>query len=457
MRLGCGVRLAALLLLLCNGAWAAETNSDNSSDNSSDNADNNSVTGTESLTLEQALALAEAEHPRLRLAGSKIEQAHAERQRASARYGLESRLQGRLRWIDPPGMALDPSRDDHALNLFLDRRLYDFGRTAAEAAAAEAELAGAGHRYRDTFNRHRLEIMAAYFDVLLADLAAARDEEAMSIVFILANRAQQRNELGQLADIELMETRSRYQEARLSFYRNRARQRTARASLADLLNRPGQLPVELSLPALVGNERPVPEDVEPWLQEAESTNPQLLALQTGVSRGQERLIAVRAGDNPVLTGHVEVSRYTRESPTNDNWRAGVSLEVPLTTGGRVKAERQRYRAELNTARAQLDQRRREIRQAVLETWSELQILHAARDRDLAETDFHDLYLDRSRALYDLEVQSDLSDAMVRTSDVRLQHLQTEFAIALAWARIEVLLGRTVAGRRYACQKGASSC
>lgn len=444
MRLDCSACLAtlqSLFLLFGSTVWADDTNSDD-----------NREAESEPLTLQQALAQAEAGHPRLQLTGSRIEQARAERQQVTARYGLESRLQGRLRWIDPPSTALDPSRNDHALSLFLDQRLYDFGRTAAQAAAAEAGLTDAEHRHRDSLNQHRLDILAAYFDVLLTDLATARDEEAMSNAFIRADHAQHRNELDQLADIELMEAQSIYQETRLSFYRSRARQRTVRARLADLLNRPGRLSSELSLPALVGNDRPIPENVESWLQEAERANPQLLALQAGVARSQEQLIAARAKGNPVLAGRVEVSRYARASAANDHWRAGIILDVPLTTGGRVKAEQQRYRAELKATQAQLEQRRREIRQAVLESWSELQILRVARDRDLAQTDFRDLYLDRSRALYDLEVQTDLGDAMVRTSDARLQHLQTELAIALAWAGIEALLGRTVHGDNMPVKK-----
>ena len=53
----------------------------------------------------------------------------------------------------------------------------------------------------------------------------------------------------------------------------------------------------------------------------------------------------------------------------------------------------------------------------------------------------DLYLDLSRALYEQEVQADLGDAMVKSSEARLRTAETEFAIARTWARIGLLTGK----------------
>ena len=85
----------------------------------------------------------------------------------------------------------------------------------------------------------------------------------------------------------------------------------------------------------------------------------------------------------------------------------------------------------------------DVSQAILEVWGELQSLKVAQQSAQAETEFRDLYLDRSRALYELEVTSDLGDAMVKTTAVRYQTMKTNFMMALAWARLDALLGRKV--------------
>jgi outer membrane protein TolC len=397
----------------------------------------------EPFTLEMALEQATADHPQLQIAAAELEQARAEFLQAESQTGLESRLSGRLRWVDPSDVALDQSQDDHRLSLFVNKRLYDFGRTAAQEAAGVASVAGREHYYKETQNRHRINIMAAYFDALLSDYAYARDNEDMSIAFIRADRARQRNELGQLSDIELMELRSQYQTSRVFRYTSDGQRRTTRARLANVLNRPTQLPSELTTPELPGNNRAIPEDIEGWLSEAEKLNPMLFAMQAQVTSAQQYLNAAKASDNPFLTGEMEVAQYSRESGSHDNWRAGVTLDIPLITGGRARAERAKNRAALNRTKAMLEKQRRYVRQAILETWAELNVLKIKREQAIAETDYREIYLDRSRALYEMEVKSDLGDSMTRTSAVRYESLKIDFTIALAWARIEALLGREV--------------
>ena len=58
--------------------------------------------------------------------------------------------------------------------------------------------------------------------------------------------------------------------------------------------------------------------------------------------------------------------------------------------------------------------------------------------------FHNFkVLDRSRALYQLEVKTDFGDAMIRSHEAHLDQMKNKFAIALTWARLEALLGKIV--------------
>ena len=394
------------------------------------------------LSLEFVLAQLDQTHPDLRLAEAAVVQARAAQLQAGTNYGLRSTLLARLRWIEPSRIAYDQSQQDHRLRLLVTKRLYDFGRTASLETAAEADVAAQRQRYFDVINQYRLAVMAAYFDVLLADLEASRDEEAMSIGFVNFDRAQAKNELGQLSDIELLRFESVYQLTRARQYASSTRQRTARERLANLINRSGRLPAELEIPALPDIGREIP-DVEAWFAQAESANPELIALQSIVQGASERVNAAEAGNYPILNGEAEVSAYSREKGNNAPWRVGVTLDIPLTTGGETKAQTTQRRAELLAAHAELERRRREIREAVLDSWSALHSLRARRQELAVQADYRDLYLDRSRALYEMEVKTDLGDAMTQTSDVRLQQAQVDYEITLAWGRVRALLGQDV--------------
>lgn len=397
----------------------------------------------EELSLAYALSQSSAEHPQLQIVRSRIDEKRASLRETEAQTSLQSTLSARLRWIDPPDVAVDQSQDDHSLSLYIDKTLYDFGRSSSKVVADQAAIKSVEHRYQDAENQHRIAILAAYFDVLLADLAYARDNEDMSMGYVSMDRARQRNELGQLSDIDLMEARSGYQASRVRRYKSSVAQRTTRAHLANVLNRPGQLPSQLQEPKLDILQRPIPDDVDDWLVEADSNNMLLASYRSRIEQANAQLSAAKSSDNPTLVGKAEFSDYSREAGSNDRWRAGVVFDVPLITGGRGQAERARRRAEGTIVRAELEQLRREIDQAILEVWSELQTMKVAREYAKAETDFRELYLDRSRALYELEVKSDLGDSMVKTTAVRYQTMKTNYMMSLAWARLDALLGRKV--------------
>lgn len=395
------------------------------------------------FTLETALKQATGDHPQLQMARAEVEKAQAEQFSTDALTGLESRISARLRWVDPPDIAYDQDQGDHKLSLFANKRLYDFGYSASLEEAAKAGVTSKEHLYNHALNKHRIAIMAAYFDVLLADLRSTRDQEEMTVAYLTYDKARDRQELGMMSDIDVLELESISQAKLVTFRQSELRQFTARTNLANILNMPGNPRADLATPDLESNNRKVPNDVAEWVAIAEKQNPMLLALQEKVFAANKRLASARGINNPVLTGQVEVSRYAREAGSYDNWRAGVTLDIPLTTGGKSKAAVARYRAELTSARAELEQQRRQVRQTLQELRDELKTLEFERNSVQVLMDYRDLYLDRSRAIYQMEVKSDLGDAEAKIMDAKVKVMQNKFAMALAWARVEAMLGVTV--------------
>jgi outer membrane protein TolC len=396
----------------------------------------------EPLTLGYALSLADEPHPTLQRRQAAVARSRAEQLAADASDGLEASFAGRLSGIVPSQdfRPIDGDwRNDNFVGLLVRKRLYDFGATGAREAAAmavvreqEAELMGARQA-------RRIEVARRFFDVLLADLQFARDNEDMAVAFVRLDRIRDRHRLGQVSELALLQAESTYQTIRRERAASQAAQRATRSLLALALNRPGHLSADLVPPALPGNDRPLPE-----LAELESAalerGPRLQALRSQVEASQKQIEAARGDRNPVITGEMEAAEYSLETRTRPNFRIGVLFEMPLYTGGRTDAELARRQAELSDALAELSAEEYAIRQAVLSRWLELQTLYVQRDEAQALTAFTDMSLDRNRLLYEMEVSADLGDAMVRTSGARLRRAQTEYAIALTWAELGALTG-----------------
>jgi outer membrane protein TolC len=394
----------------------------------------------EPLTLDFALSLADGRHPDLLVAEAETEIALARRDQAASAYGINAGINAEAKWIEPSERAFDQSQNDSSAGLYLSKRLYDFGHTRANVAAADAQLSSQQLQYTDAQQQHRLHILECYLDVLRADLDFRVQDEVMAIAYVRVDRARDRQELGQVSDIERLEAETLYQEARSARYQAQVQQRIQRVRLAEALYRPGQLSSTLAEPdlKLIGVEPP--ELVELSVDVLQN-NPYLQAMRAHTEAARERLQASRTLHRPVITGRAEAIEYERQTGSTDPWSVGLQLEVPLYTGGRGAAERALARAELQRSEAELARAELKLRQEVQSLWEEIQLLRAGRDETQTRMDYRELYLDRSRALYEMEVSTDLGDAMIVSSQARQRQADLEYRLLLNWARLNALRGQ----------------
>lgn len=394
------------------------------------------------LTLDQALTFADTPHPDLDLA-------QAEHNRARARQLDAEAVSGTRAWIDLTPERVTPSTGGDDLNdsrarLVIAKPLYDFGRSRALEAAAGHELAAREASLLDARSRRRLDIMARFFDVLVADLRYAVDNEDMAHKYVLYDRVRERATLGQVSEVEVLEAENRYREALIVRTESQKRRSATRLKLAASLNRPEQLPAEVEHPKTAVTDRAIPEYPE-LAREALARNPAMLALRREVEAARSMQEAERARHRPVLSGELEAAEYERALTARSDWRAMLNLRVPLYQGGEVDAAVTRAAAELSARTARLRKGEYDLRQAVMDVVQELETLKVRQQTAEQRTRFRDLYLDRQRALYEMEQQISLGDAMVKLTEAQWSAARVEYDLALAWARLDALLGRLTPG------------
>ncbi len=285
----------------------------------------------------------------------------------------------------------------------------------------------------------RIDIMARYFDVLLADIQYAADNEAMAVAYVAWDNAQDRLELGELTRPQMLELETRYQDIRERRNASLQRLQSSRQRLAHAINRT-QLPAELVEPTLKDNDRRIPEyDVLlPWVTER---NSQILILQAQLGAADSRMAAVRNENKPILEAEFVGADYSRLSTTRDDVSAGLLFTIPLYQGGRIDTRLAREQAQKEKVLAQIDKLRLDLAEALLETLQEIEWLRgssrAAADR---QVEYRDWALERARAEYELELKTNLGYSMAETQAAKLRRKQVEFRLALALARLEAMAG-----------------
>ncbi|MFA5241105.1 MAG: TolC family protein [Sulfuricella sp.] len=391
------------------------------------------------LTLEQALASVAAAHPDLRMAEADRAMALAERDLAGARGDWNLNLEAGLRQAKP---SIGPdSVSDNTLRLSARKSLYDFGRTALAGQAAESILAAREAALLDTLSRRRLDVMTRFFDVLLADMQFAADNEYMAVAYVNLDNARHRLEVGQTTAADLAEVENGYQDSLMRRNASLLRQRISRAQLASAMNRSGQLSADLADPELAGNDRPLPE-YEVLLPLMRAHNPRLAAMRAQLEGATQRIGAVRADKSPLLDLELEGGGYSREAATRDNVRAGVVLTWPFYTGRRVDAQMAKEQALFQRLQAETEKLALELEQTLLESWLEIgELQRTTRTAAKKHSDYRDLALERARGQYEVELKTNLGDAMAATMVAKLRERKTEYQLALAFSRLEALLGQ----------------
>ncbi len=396
--------------------------------------------GGKRLTLGEALATAEVAHPDLRLAEADRAAALAEQEAAVSRSDLFINAEAGLRHAHPSN-GPEASLSDNSLRLNARKSLYDFGRTAWYEQAARSTVDAREAGLLEARERRRIEVMARFFNVLAADLQYVADNETMAVAYVNADNARDRLKVGQVSAMELAELESRYQDMLVRRNASQARTRFARAQLANAMNQPGQLAAELEDPKLTSNDLTLP-DYEVLLPIMQESNPRLRAQSALLEASRQRMEALRAENSPMLDAEVEAAGYSRETATRDNLRAGVVLTWPVYQGRRVSAQLAREQAQFHKLQAEADKLRMDLVEALLEVWAEVdQLQRSARAAARRQVEYRDLALEKARGQYEVELKTNLGDAMAATMEAKLRERRTEYQLALALARLQALLGR----------------
>jgi outer membrane protein TolC len=390
------------------------------------------------LSLEQALAIADQDHPERSLADAALAQALASRRQAQSSYDTQLTLTGELRAIEPSEISIYQTHNDSLARLNLSKQLYDFGRTARAEEAANASLVSSKWRLKSVRQQRRLEVMQRFYAVLLSDLKHARDNEALAIAFIRFDRASNRHEMGKVSDVDLLELESEYQQVRRELTASANQQRITRSQLAISLNRPTDLPAEVEIPEIELEE--MGDEFEPWVDKVLTGNLELKALKADTEAARKQLLASEAADNPVLRGELEAATYERELGGRNPLTAALVIEVPLYAGSRVDAEIAQQRALLQQREAQLQAYQLQLHQQVLDLWLAMEKLNVESQALMVSADFRDLALDRSRTLYDLDMQADLGDSMTQIADIQWRMAQNRYDRLILQARLKALSG-----------------
>ncbi len=396
------------------------------------------------LSLDAALGyVASEQHFQVRSAQFRLRQVEAEAENALSGNDLEIKLAGHQRQVGVSevvtDLGLSDQDDDSKISLLVRKPLYDFGKSEkqGELGQLNADLQRLQQAY--LLEQRELSIVDKYFAVLNADNEFLRHNEDLAIGFIRWDRARENQELGLTSEIEVIEKQTAYEAIRQQRYQAENMQRLTRILLAEELGFPDSPPSEVAVPELTRNYQ-LGDEVDKLVELAYQHSLRMQIQQKKLQITTKQVELAENSIGPKLEAELEFSDYAREGRTRDDWRASIYFDVPLHSGKRKDSAIDIARAGHQQALMEMQQLRSELRVEVLKLWQAIRQNALRVEGELINQEYRDMYLDRSRAEYELEFKTDLGDAMVQFSTSRMKAYRARFALELAWRKLEKLVG-----------------
>lgn len=394
----------------------------------------------EPLALAEALLFAQKPHPSLSTADFTLQSAVNSKREVEIQNNLTAFLEGRLSYIEPSPLLENQSNDDHRAGIVVSKTLYDFGRTEASLLSADHSIKTQELNRARIIGERRLEIMSKFFDVILADMNFYRYNEEMATQYISLDRLRDRLKLGQTSDIDVMKQDVEYNRVRYLRIKSQNDQRITRAKLAVAMGRPGELADTITKPVLEKIKIKLPE-VEVLQEVALKNNFKLRSLYSKLQAAKSNVELARNSDSPTLSLEAGSYAYSRELKSHDELQVGLTIRVPLFGGARSDVAIAKALNKVHLIESDIALIKTKIAASILTQWLEFDSLAGKLVQMKALTDYRELYLDRSRALYEMEVKTDLGDSMVRISEAEREYLKTQYEMMLAVSKLELDVGQ----------------
>jgi len=342
-----------------------------------------------------------------------------------------------------------------ALGLNFSQNLFTGGRLSAQNDAAEAQVRSANIEVSAQRAQVALDITSAYYDAVLADQLVSIADSSLSETGAVLEQTKVSRQVGNASEYELLRAQVTRDNQLPVQIQARANRQVAYLRVKQLLNM--SLDDSLTLTTRI-------EGTSGPTLPAIAANANVDTTTSGRAPVREVDEAVKAAEAQVRVARAEripsfalVSNYQRlYFPSNvfpslsngvNNWTVGVSTNFPILDGGRISGDKAIAQAGVQQARAQREQTRQF---AALDTRVALTTLQQAEaawqaSQGTADQAQRAYSIDQVRYREGISTQTDLSQSRLLLEQARANRAQAARNLAVARVRMALLKDLPIQG------------
>ncbi len=402
------------------------------------------------LDLDQAVSLATANNPDIKIAEVRIDQAMANYYKVRAGMNIKLNLSGSYTRIDPVNVAkfqMDPNKPAQSIKLgdennfagraTLEKVITTFGRLEYAMAAAALQVAVMEGNHEAVRQEIILQTKEAYFRALQARGMARIAREKLDIVNQQNRITQNLFDAGVVPRFEVLKAELAVSQTRQQVITFRKRAQLADSALLNLIFLDQSTSIILENPEEL---HMVDANLELAQAMALEKRPEVKALLLSYKAVEYLLESARRGQNPMLlfTSTAENKTISGFNSNPNTFTQMLVLSIPLSDGGETAASIQKTRAELEELEQNLHKLYQglqlQVKEAVL-TIREVEARLKASRQDV-KTASEGYSIARTRYENGLSTSLELNDALRSLNESKINLLVTENEYRIAVAKLE---------------------
>ncbi|OYW71886.1 MAG: hypothetical protein B7Z37_26515, partial [Verrucomicrobia bacterium 12-59-8] len=331
----------------------------------------------EPLTLAEAQALALKNHPQIMASDLQLEAAKQSVKIARSNYlpqatgnAVSAFADDNTRVMAGNGISNPTILDRGAYGVSLSQLITDFGRTSDLVDASKLQVDAQKSRADWTRETVLLNVTRAYYSVLRAQALVKVAQSTQHARATFLDQMTSLKEARMKSNLDVNLARQGVQEAGLLKLRADSALNDAQGALAEALGYSDTHHFALADEAAI---TPYPATLEPLLDQALQSNPEIVALRAEWEAARKQADAEEKAEYPT----VSAMAYAGDTPFYDSGAsinrtygvAGVNVSIPLYTGGRLSAQRKKSSYQADATKQQLDAKTNVLSRDIRAAWN----------------------------------------------------------------------------------------
>ncbi|WPE16882.1 TolC family protein [Candidatus Thioglobus autotrophicus] len=285
-----------------------------------------------------------------------------------------------------------------------------------------------------------IRLMRSFFDIILADLSYETALQKLAISAIREGRVQDDYDIQSASEVALLEKQVDTQISQIHRIRAESKQIQTRAKLAQLLNISYEdRPDDVVMPNYKSLFKKELAEFS-YYQKKLTDNLKLKQLKQSLSAIGRQISQQKDNLGVVINSSARVGEQGYQREKNGQWRAGIQLSMPFGTDAKQDSEISQLMIQSKKKQLEIEQLQQDLLGEALDHHLNLSALRQIHKALIVELDYRDLHLEKARASYEMEIKSDIGNAMANYTDSERKLAENEFNYVITLKKLHHLIG-----------------